>query len=142
MTCKCKSIPLKMDSDYLRNFSFTDKLSYVCFNKQFKLKRNTIWKIFSVFLFFLFMIFISHVVLQEVWHFMLLYRTSSFKVPFLAAPYHYKMVSKSLSLILSNIDTCNAKWKYLCVLNKKLSTTGVKFSWILHKRFIAIIGKL
>lgn len=59
---------------------------------------------------------------------------SFFEVPFFVSSSRSKMASKSLSLILSKIDICNTKWRNLCVLNK--STTGVKFSWILHKRFL------
>lgn len=86
------------------------------------------------FFFKLFIAFFSQVVLQKAWPFLILCSTSFFRVPFLVSSLYYKMASKSLCLVLllSKIDNCNRKWR-----NEKLSTTGVKFSWILHKRFFS-----
>lgn len=57
--------------------------------------------------------------------------------PFSWLPYFpTKQLLNPLSLILSKIDTYNTRWRNMCVLNKKLSITGVKFSWILYKSFL------
>lgn len=98
-------------------------------------KETLFGKPVSLLLFFkLFIAFFSQVVLQKACPFQILCSTSFFRVPFLMSSSHYKMASKSLCLVLllSKIDTCNRKWR-----NEKLSTTGVKFSWILHKRFFS-----
>lgn len=106
MAYKYKSVPLKMDSDYLRHFSFTNKLSCLV---TVLAERNTVWKIVSV-SFFLAYDFHFPSGSPGSLAFPVTLQYMFFKAPFLTAPSsHYKMSSKSLNLIFPKIDTCNAK---------------------------------